>query len=124
MPPLPNPDRPYPVRFRRFDRSLHRPACDDLADAVEEARMMLVEAAAEGEDQLMEKYFEEETLSDDEILEFIDEELRENGVPASGGAIDGAGPTIANGMLYLNSGYPNGGGMPGNALIALSVDGQ
>lgn len=45
-----------------------------------------------------------------------------NGVPASGGAIDGAGPTIANGFLYLNSGYPNGGGMPGNVLIALSVD--
>jgi polyvinyl alcohol dehydrogenase (cytochrome) len=47
-----------------------------------------------------------------------------NGVPASGGAIDGAGPTVANGMLYLNSGYPNGGGMPGNVLIALSVNGE
>lgn len=47
-----------------------------------------------------------------------------NGVAASGGAIDGAGPTIANGVLYLNSGYPNGGGMPGNVLIALSVDGE
>jgi polyvinyl alcohol dehydrogenase (cytochrome) len=47
-----------------------------------------------------------------------------NGVPASGGALDGAGPTIANGILYLNSGYPNGGGMPGNVLIALSVDGN
>jgi polyvinyl alcohol dehydrogenase (cytochrome) len=47
-----------------------------------------------------------------------------NGVPASGGAIDGAGPTIANGFLYLNSGYPNGGGMPGNVLIALSVGGD
>jgi len=45
-----------------------------------------------------------------------------NGVAASGGAIDGAGPTIANGILYLNSGYPNGGGMPGNVLIALSVN--
>ena len=47
-----------------------------------------------------------------------------NGVAGSGGAIDGAGPTIANGILYLNSGYPNGGGMPGNVLIALSVDGE
>jgi polyvinyl alcohol dehydrogenase (cytochrome) len=44
-----------------------------------------------------------------------------NGVAAAGGALDGAGPTIANGMLYLNSGYPNGGGMPGNVLIALGV---
>jgi polyvinyl alcohol dehydrogenase (cytochrome) len=47
-----------------------------------------------------------------------------NGVPGSGGAIDGAGPTVANGILYLNSGYPNGGGMPGNVLIALSIDGN
>ncbi len=44
------------------------PIPDDLADAVEEARMILIEAAAEGEDALMEKYFEEETLSDEEIL--------------------------------------------------------
>ncbi len=45
------------------------PIPDDLADAVEEARMTLIEAAAEGKDALMEKYFEEETLSDDEILQ-------------------------------------------------------
>jgi elongation factor G len=44
------------------------PIPGDLADAVEEARMVLIEAAAEGEDSLMEKYFEEETLSDDEIM--------------------------------------------------------
>jgi elongation factor G len=44
------------------------PIPGDLADAVEEARMVLIEAAAEGEDSLMEKYFEEETLSDEEIL--------------------------------------------------------
>jgi polyvinyl alcohol dehydrogenase (cytochrome) len=47
-----------------------------------------------------------------------------NGVPAQGGALDGAGPTIAGGMVFVNSGYPNGGGMPGNVLIALSVDGR
>ncbi len=44
------------------------PIPDNLVDAVEEARMILIEAAAEGEDALMEKYFEEETLSDEEIL--------------------------------------------------------
>jgi elongation factor G len=44
------------------------PIPDAMADVVEEARMVLVEAAAEGEDALMEKYFEEETLSKDEIL--------------------------------------------------------
>jgi polyvinyl alcohol dehydrogenase (cytochrome) len=47
-----------------------------------------------------------------------------NGVRAQGGALDGAGPTIAGGMMYVNSGYPNGGGMPGNVMIALSVNGE
>jgi elongation factor G len=42
---------------------------DDMLDAVEEARMILIEAAAEGKDELMEKYFEEETLSPSEILD-------------------------------------------------------
>ncbi len=39
----------------------------NMADAVEEARLTLLEAAAEGEDALMEKYFEEETLTQEEI---------------------------------------------------------
>jgi elongation factor G len=50
------------------EKGTEGPIPDDLADAVEEARMVLVEAAAEGEDELMEKYFETETLSDAEIL--------------------------------------------------------
>jgi elongation factor G len=49
------------------DKSTEGPIPDDMADAVEEARMNLVEAAAEGKDELMEKYFEEETLTEDEI---------------------------------------------------------
>jgi len=47
-----------------------------------------------------------------------------NGIPAHGGSLDGAGPVIVNGMLYVNSGYPRFGGMPGNVLLAFSVDGQ
>ncbi len=39
----------------------------DMADAVEAARFDLIEAAAEADDALMEKYFETETLTDDEI---------------------------------------------------------
>ena len=39
----------------------------DYADALEEANMELMEAAAEADDALLEKYFEEETLSFDEI---------------------------------------------------------
>jgi len=47
-----------------------------------------------------------------------------NGVPAHGGSLDGAGPVIVDGMIYVNSGYPRGGGMPGNVLLAFSVDGK
>ncbi len=39
----------------------------DMADVVEEARLELIEAAAESDDALMEKYFEAETLTNDEI---------------------------------------------------------
>lgn len=42
---------------------------DEYADALEAANMELMEAAAEADDELLEKYFEEETLSFDEIRE-------------------------------------------------------
>ncbi|MBT3321097.1 MAG: elongation factor G [Anaerolineae bacterium] len=41
----------------------------EYADAVEEARMELIEAAAEGDDALLEKYFEGEELSNAEIIQ-------------------------------------------------------
>ena len=44
-----------------------------------------------------------------------------NGVRAGGGAIQGPGPTIAGGMLYLNSGYGDHLGRPGNVLLAFEV---
>ena len=44
-----------------------------------------------------------------------------NGVP---GAIEGPGPVIVGGMLYVNSGYGMFGGAPGNVLLAFSVDGK
>jgi len=47
-----------------------------------------------------------------------------NGIPARGGSLDGAGPVIFDGMLYVNSGYPRFGGMPGNVLLAFSLDGK
>jgi polyvinyl alcohol dehydrogenase (cytochrome) len=47
-----------------------------------------------------------------------------NGVPATGGSIDGAGPTIANGLVLTNSGYGLWNGLPGNVLLAFSVDGK
>jgi polyvinyl alcohol dehydrogenase (cytochrome) len=47
-----------------------------------------------------------------------------NGVTARGGSLNGPGPAIAGGMLFTNSGYVNAGGMPGNVLLAFSVDGK
>jgi polyvinyl alcohol dehydrogenase (cytochrome) len=47
-----------------------------------------------------------------------------NEIPARGGSFDGPGPAIAGGMLFVNSGYARAGGMPGNVLLAFSVDGQ
>jgi polyvinyl alcohol dehydrogenase (cytochrome) len=44
-----------------------------------------------------------------------------NGVPARGGAIDGPGPIVVDGMLYVNSGYAQWSGIPGNVLLAFEV---
>jgi polyvinyl alcohol dehydrogenase (cytochrome) len=46
-----------------------------------------------------------------------------NGQPAHGGSLDGPGPVVAEGMLYVSSGYGQYGGMPGNVLLAFSVEG-
>ncbi len=43
-----------------------------------------------------------------------------NGIKANGGSFSSTGPTIANGMLYVNSGY-GGQGMAGNVLLAFSA---
>jgi polyvinyl alcohol dehydrogenase (cytochrome) len=46
------------------------------------------------------------------------------GREAKGGVMDGAGPTIAGGMVYVTSGYQNRSGTPGLLLMAFSVDGR
>ena len=45
-----------------------------------------------------------------------------NGVQAKGASINGPGPVIANGMVYINSGYGSLGGRAGNVLLAFGVD--
>ena len=45
-----------------------------------------------------------------------------NGVPGKGGSIDGAGPVVAGGMVFINSGYPRNGGMAGNLLLAFAPE--
>jgi len=46
-----------------------------------------------------------------------------NGVIAIGGSIGAPGPTIANGMVYVASGYPGfQGGTPGNVILAFGIE--
>jgi polyvinyl alcohol dehydrogenase (cytochrome) len=47
-----------------------------------------------------------------------------SGTTAKGGVIDGAGPTVAGGMVYVTSGYQARSGAPGMVLMAFSVDGK
>lgn len=41
-----------------------------------------------------------------------------------GGSMDGPGAAVANGMVFVNSGYGTWGGQPGNMLLAFTVDGK
>ena len=56
------------MEARLGDKDERGPIPDDLADEAEAARLAVVEAAAEGDDELLEKYFEEDTLTDEEIV--------------------------------------------------------
>ena len=44
-----------------------------------------------------------------------------NGVKANGGSIDAAGPVIAGGLVFTNSGYGQWRGKGGNVLLAYGV---
>jgi polyvinyl alcohol dehydrogenase (cytochrome) len=43
-----------------------------------------------------------------------------DGVPAHGGSLNGAGPTVVSGMVYVNAGYNNA--MGGNVLLAFAPE--
>jgi polyvinyl alcohol dehydrogenase (cytochrome) len=45
-----------------------------------------------------------------------------NGVKAKGGSMNGPAPTVAAGMVYVNSGYGAFGLRPGNVLLAFGVE--
>jgi polyvinyl alcohol dehydrogenase (cytochrome) len=45
-----------------------------------------------------------------------------NGVRARGGSMDGPGPVVVDGMLYVNSGYGGLIGNPGNVLLAFGLE--
>ena len=45
-----------------------------------------------------------------------------NGVEARGGSLNGPGPTIVDGMVYVLSGYGSFGFTRGNVLLAFTVE--
>ena len=45
-----------------------------------------------------------------------------NGIKAHGGSMNGSGPVVAGGMVFVNSGYSRLPVMPGNLLLAFSID--
>ena len=47
-----------------------------------------------------------------------------NGIEGHGGAIDVSGQVLANGWLYVQSGYSMFGQLPGNVLLAFSINGK
>lgn len=47
-----------------------------------------------------------------------------DGAKAHGGSIDGPRAVGANGMAFVNSGYPRNGAMPGNVLPAFAAEQQ
>jgi polyvinyl alcohol dehydrogenase (cytochrome) len=45
-----------------------------------------------------------------------------NGVKANGGSMDGPGPIVAGGLLFVNSGYGGIVGRPGNVLLVFAAE--
>ena len=45
-----------------------------------------------------------------------------NGIKGKGGSLDGPSPVVADGMLFVNSGYGLFGELPGNVLLAFEID--
>lgn len=85
---------------------------EKYAAVVEDFRGRLIENAAEGADDLIEKYFEEGTLSSDDIRRGLREGLKENRiVPVFCGATDkGAGITSL--LNFIKNNFPSPLGMP------------
>ena len=79
----------------------------EYKDIVEEYEFLLIEAAAEGTDELIEKYFEEGTLSPDEIREGLREGLSENRiVPVLAGAGE-LGSGIQSLLHFIKNNFVN-----------------
>ena len=72
-------------------------------------------------------YLRAYSSSDGRIIWTVDtarEYTTVNGVKANGGGIDGPGAVVVGGMVFVNSGYAFIGSVPGNVLLAFSIDGK
>ncbi len=83
---------------------------EDMKDIVEEYRLITIESAAEGDDELLEKYFAEGTLSEDEIRHGLNEGLVSNKiVPVlCGAATMNSGLTSLLNFIANNAPNPEG----------------
>ncbi|MGM0431196.1 MAG: elongation factor G [Spirochaetota bacterium] len=91
---------------------------DDVVDMVEEYRLTLIETAAEGDDELLEKYFEEGTLNAEDIRKGLLEGLRENKIaPVICGSAE-----RNNGIVSLLNFLGNTAPAPGGASERIITD--
>ncbi len=62
------------------EKSTPGPIPANMADTVEEARLALVEVAAEGDDELLEKYFDDQPLTAQEIIRGLKASMKKGGI--------------------------------------------
>ncbi len=77
---------------------------DNLSEISENYKKQLIEAAAEGDDALMEKYFEEETLTKEEIITGLTKAIKDNKVvPVFAGSVllNSGIKSLLNGLVSL-----------------------
>ena len=79
----------------------------EYSDVVEEYELMLIEAAAEGADDLIEKYFDVGTLEPDEIRRGLREGIQDNRVVPvfAGSSLLGSG--ISSLLTFIKNNFPN-----------------
>jgi elongation factor G len=122
----------YDLMSSKTYRGADKPTNDSpagLADAIEEARLALMEAAAEADDELLEKYFDAGELTDEEILRGAKSGLKAGGfvpiVYAAGTANIGARAlvdflvAVAPSPVERKRGYT---GVRGGQEVALTAD--
>lgn len=85
----------------------------DLAAAAEEARFELVEVAAEGDDELLMKYFEDEPLTADEILHGLKEAMRKGSATPVLFSAPEPGIAVSPLMNYISKLLPSPDQTPG-----------